>query len=206
MISEAEITIEGVGRNGDGIIVTEVTGGLSLCEPLKREKCGLLDGADRLGAGTPGMKRATCWSRQGAGRLTHQPESVSGRRPFHLRNRVEERSGIGVSRISEDLLGVADFYHLAQIHHGDAVAHVAHRREIMRDHDETDTQLIAQLSEEFQDGRLNRNVQGGHRFIRDNQAGLHGQGASNGDSLTLTSRKRSGVSREGVGRKTDQRQ
>lgn len=59
MISEAKTAIEGLGRNGDvgpGIIVTEVTGGLSLCEPFKREKCGLLDGADRLGAGTPGMK------------------------------------------------------------------------------------------------------------------------------------------------------
>ena len=54
-------------------------------------------------------------------------------REVDLRDRLEEGLGVGMARIAVELLRRCDLDNLAEIHYGDAVAHVLHDAEVVGD-------------------------------------------------------------------------
>ena len=94
----------------------------------------------------PGVEAAT---RRGIDRA----RDVAGQcdpwaRPFHHgvgdRHRGEQRLGVGVLRARVHDLGLALFDDPAEVHHRDAVAHVADDREVVRDEEVRDAELALQ--------------------------------------------------------------
>ena len=57
----------------------------------------------------------------------------------------------------------------AGVHHVHAIGVTRHHTEIVRDDDQRDAAVAGQRLHQFQDLRLNRNVQRGRRLIRDDQ-------------------------------------
>ena len=71
------------------------------------------------------------------------------------------------------------------LHDEDVVAEVMHQGEVVADEDQGQAQLVAQAHQEADDLGLERDVEGGDGFVGDDQVGLEGQGAGDGDPLAL---------------------
>ena len=79
--------------------------------------------------------------------------------------RRKQRVRVQVHRVVEDALRVAHLLHYAEIHHRHAVAHIAHRREVVRDHDVRQPVLLLQVHEQVHYLRANGHIQRGHRLV-----------------------------------------
>lgn len=66
-------------------------------------------------------------------------------------------------------------HHPAEIHHHDPVAEAAHHGQVMTDEQQRQAQARAQVGQQGQDLRLNRNIQRRHRLIRDQKLGTRRQ-------------------------------
>ena len=72
--------------------------------------------------------------------------------------------GVAVERVA---LGHLD--DLAQVHHGDPVGHVLHDRQVVRDEQVRELELLLQVVEEVQDLRLDRDVERRDGFVAHDQ-------------------------------------
>ena len=79
----------------------------------------------------------------------------------------------------------ADLDDLAEVHHGDAVAHVAHDGEVVGDEDHRQAELALQLAQQVEDLGLDRDVEGGDRLVGDDQLRLQRERAGDADPLAL---------------------
>src|SRR4051812_8738018 len=61
------------------------------------------------------------------------------------RNRRKQRLGVGMAWRIADLLGRAGLDHLAAVHHGDAVAHVADHADVVADEDVSEAKLVLKI-------------------------------------------------------------
>ena len=59
----------------------------------------------------------------------------------HPRDRVDERPGVRVPRVPEELVGVGDLDDPAEVHDGDPVAEVLHDGEVVRDEQDAQAEL-----------------------------------------------------------------
>ena len=84
---------------------------------------------------------------------------------------------------------VANFHHLAQVHHQHPVAHVAHHIQVVADEHIGQAKVLFQIQQQIEHLRFHRLVQGRNRLVQDDQARLQGQGAGNVDALALTARQ-----------------
>ena len=71
----------------------------------------------------------------------------------------------------------------ATVHHGDSVRDVSDRREIVRDEKIGELELVAQIRQEIEDRRLNRDVKRGDRFVADDESRIARQCPGNADTL-----------------------
>ena len=110
------------------------------------------------------MERTAGGSDKRARGLTAEPDSMQGWIATHLGYRIEEGSGIGVMGIGEYFAGHPDLHDLAEVHHGDAVTDVANGRKVVRDHEQADSEPIAQICEQLQNRRLHGHVERGDWF------------------------------------------
>ena len=85
----------------------------------------------------------------------------------------------------EELIGLRQLHDLAQVHDGDAVADVAHDREVVGDEDDRQPQLALQLGEQVDDLRLDRDVEGRDGLVGHHELRLQGDGARDADALAL---------------------
>src|SRR5699024_8848973 len=85
-----------------------------------------------------------------------------------------------------DLLFAADLDDLAQVHHADSIGDVPYHREIVRDEDIRQVEIILQLSQQVHDLRLHGYVQRRNRLITDDDFGTQRQPPGNADTLPLT--------------------
>ena len=74
-------------------------------------------------------------------------------------------------------------------HHVDAVGHLAHDAEIMRDEKKGHAHLALELGKKFEDLRLHGHVESGGRLVRDQEIGLVRQRHGDDDALALAARK-----------------
>ena len=84
-----------------------------------------------------------------------------------------------------ELVGVGQLDDLAEVHHRDAVAHVAHDGEVVGDEDQRQPELALQVAQQVEDLRLDRHVERGDRLVGDDQLRLERERARDADALAL---------------------
>ena len=89
--------------------------------------------------------------------------------------------------LAEELLGGGGLDDPAQIHDHDAVGDVLDHREVVADEEVGQAQLVAQLHEEVQHLRLDRDVEGGDGLVAGRTNG-YGRGESGSGTLKRASR------------------
>ena len=99
--------------------------------------------------------------------------------------RREERIGVQVNRVVEDAFGIAHLLHYAEIHNCHAVTHVAHCREVVRDHDVCQPVLLLKVNEQVHYLCANGHVKRGNRLVERDDLRVQREGARNADSLAL---------------------
>ena len=79
------------------------------------------------------------------------------------------------------------------VHDGHPVADVLHHRQVMGDEEIGEAEFLPQRLEQVDDLGLDGDVQGGNRFVRQDEPGLQGQGPGNDDALALAPGKFMGI-------------
>ena len=101
------------------------------------------------------------------------------------RDRGEERLGVGVERVGEEVFGGGDLHQAAEVHHADAVGDVLHHQEVVGDEEVGEAALVLQAAQEVDDLALDRDVERADRLVADDHLGLDGERAGDGDALAL---------------------
>ena len=83
------------------------------------------------------------------------------------RHAAQQRPGVGVLGVLEDLLHRSLLDDLACVHDDHPRAQARDHAHVVRDHDHGSTELSVQVAEQFQDLRLHRDVEGGCRLVGD---------------------------------------
>ena len=137
-----------------------------------------------------GVKTASCWRVRRRREITLQ---LDGRRAFarilDLRDGGQQRLGIGMGGGVQHFGGLAFLDDAAKIHHRDAVTDIADYRDIVRDEQIGQAEFALQLFEQFDDLRLDRDVQRRDRLVADHEFGLHDQRTRDPDPLALPARE-----------------
>ena len=139
--------------------------------------------ADRDSVRAARRKAAAGRRRRGIGRQAFDGLELVAARPVEPRNRAQQAHRIGMARTVEHVVGVALFDQPRGIHHDDAVGVARHHAEIMRDHDQRDIQLARQVLHQFEDLRLDGDVERGGRLVGDDQLGIAGEPDRDHDAL-----------------------
>jgi hypothetical protein len=96
-------------------------------------------------------------------------------------------------------VGGAALDDLALVQDVDAVGHLTHHGEVVRDEQVADPELHLQGAEQVQDLGLHRHVERRHRLVADKQLRLNGQGTGDRNTLAFAARQRRAfVSRRGL--------
>ncbi len=195
-----------VNRKGDGHrswLIVEVAGGQALRRDRAQERA--LDTAAVEGARTARMEMTARrrGKRRGQFAADRLEADVAIVVEDELGHGVEQRLGVGMVGLRVDLLRFAELDDAAEIHDGDAVAHMAHHAQIVADEQAGEIELAAQLQEQIEDLRLDGDIEGGHRLVADQQIGLHGQRAGDGDALALAARELMRIPVGEIGVETD---
>ena len=107
------------------------------------------------------------WKRHAGGGLLGDgtsPESIWRWRPRASRGSatgtaLNSAPVYGWRGLRVELVGVGELDDLAEVHHRDAIAHVAHDREVVRDEDQRQIELALQRPQQVEDLRLDRDVE-----------------------------------------------
>ena len=81
---------------------------------------------------------------------------------------------------------VADLDDLAEVHDGDVVGDVLHDRQVVRDEEVREAELVLQLLEQVEHLRLDRDVERGDRLVADDELRVERERPRDADALTLT--------------------
>ena len=110
-----------------------------------------------------------------------------------MRDGFEQFAGVSVPGAIKDFLGFTILDDFPLIHHSDVIRNVADHREVVGDEDHGEAEFSAQLAQQVEDLGLDGDVEGGDRFVGDDQFRLRGEGAGDGDPLALAAGKLVGV-------------
>ena len=96
-------------------------------------------------------------------------------------NSRNQRAGVVGIWVGADLFGGADLDQFAAMHDGDAIAEIANDGDVVGDENEGQIEAALDLEQQVKDLRADRYVEGGGRFIGDDDARIERQGAGNAD-------------------------
>lgn len=133
------------------------------------------------------VEHATRGRVQGAGNVTleHDPFPLSLHYRVGDRCRGKQRLGVGVQRVLVELSPFGNLHDLTEVHHDHAVTDVPHDGKVVRDEQVCDPELGLQVLQEVDDLGLDRDVQGGHGLVQDDQSRFRGKCARNAEALSL---------------------
>ena len=83
-------------------------------------------------------------------------------------------------------VAIRDLDDAAKVHDRDSVGDVLHHGQVVRHEEQGQIKLGLELGQQVEDLSLDRDVEGGHRFIGDDQAGSQDQSSGDADPLSLT--------------------
>ena len=92
-------------------------------------------------------------------------------------------------RPREQLVARSHLDELPEVHHRDAVAEELHRREVVRDEQAREAELLLQRPEEVEDRCLDGDVERRHRLVGDQQARRDAERPRQADPLALPARE-----------------
>ena len=119
------------------------------------------------------------------------------------RDALQKRLRVGVFGRLEQRLYVRDLDEFAQVHHRDAVADVPDHREVVRDEEIGEAEVVLQIRQQVEDLRLHGDVERARRFVEYQEVGFDGEGAGDADPLALAAGELPGVALEVFGCQTD---
>ncbi len=105
----------------------------------------------------------------------------------------EEMLGVGVFGVGKDLFSIAALNDFAVVHDDEAVTDGADDGEVVGNEKNGEVAPRAEVGEEIEDAGLHGDVEGGDRFVGNEDAGIHCEGAGNGDALALAAGEFGGV-------------
>ena len=105
----------------------------------------------------------------------------------------QQRPGVGVTGLVENLLHGAHLHDLTAIEDGHTLGNVGNNAQVMGDIHGGEAQLVLQILDEPDDLSLNGHVQSGGGLVTDQDLGLAGQGDGDNDTLTHTAGVLEGV-------------
>ena len=153
----------------------------------KRDEPRLGIGRDGEGRGPPGRIR---------GLTLHQSGEIEPLRRIGLRDSRQQRVGVRVDGIAEQHFARRHLDDLAGAHHHDPVGDIVHHREVVRDEQIGDFELLLQILQQVEDLGLDRDIQRRDRLVADQELGLERQRPRNTDALALTAGETVGVAVE----------
>ena len=109
-------------------------------------------------------------------------QSIAGLQP---RNRRQQRLRVRMRRRREERLGRRHFDEPAAIHHGHAIADLAHQPQIVRDEEIGQAEALLQIEQQIDDLRLHRHVERRHRLVAHDERRLERERARHADALAL---------------------
>ena len=145
----------------------------------------LLGGAQVGGARAPGAEPAPARRADRRRRLALDGGGSPRGTRLGGRDRVEQRLGVRVQRLPVHRLAGPDLAQLAQVHHRHPVADLLDQRQVVRDEQVGKAEFGAQPLEEVEHLGLDEHVERGDRLVADQQRGLQGHRAGDGDALRL---------------------
>src|SRR5258707_792134 len=162
--------------------LVEVAGGMAAGGDLPQRR--RLEAAALHRMGTAGMEVTTGGRVEGRGYLAlHRLEAAPAL--IESWDLGEKRLGIGMVRLPEQLLGGRALDDAAQVHDQDAVGDVLDDAEVVADEEIGQVQLLAEPDEEIDDLRLDRDVEGRHRLVADDELRVDRQRPGDADALPL---------------------
>ncbi len=173
----------------------------------------IFDLADRLRDRAPGAEPA-------AGRYPQRARGVTGdgwaavggavapgrRVVGQLRDGGKQPLGVGVPWVGEQPLGRCDLDDPAQVHDRDPVAEVPDDGQVVRDEQQGQAELAAQVAQQVQDRGLDADVQGRYRLVGHQDLGAQRQGPRDRHPLPLPAGELPGVGAQRVFPEPDQRE
>ena len=103
----------------------------------------------------------------------------------HLGRGREQAGRVGMSRLGEQLFGLADLDDRAEIHDGHAMRQMPDHAQVVGDEEDRQMQSALQVQQEIDDLRLHGDVERGHDLVGDQQVRLDRERASDADALAL---------------------
>ena len=132
------------------------------------------------------MKKGCCCCSDGA---FQKAGAGLGSSVFQTEAGGEELLRIGVTGAGKKALSFVFFDDDAVVQNGDAVTEVAHDIQIMRNKEAGEVEIAAQALKKVQDLRLDAQIQGRNRLVRNQELGARDEGAADGRTLALTAGK-----------------
>src|SRR5579872_63880 len=163
--------------------------------------------AGRKRIGTARVERATSRQIRGTWNLALEDRLLRPDRRLGLRNHrdgSEERARVGVRRGLEQPPDGARLDEPAKIENADAAHEIAHETEIVRDEDVGEAERAAEVDQELDDLRLDRDVERGSRLVKHQKLRLRGERARDRHPLLLPAGELVGVTDAEVGRQLDE--
>ena len=103
--------------------------------------------------------------------LTHEHDPVARLIGMRGQSGGEEGLSIGMGGARGDILRRSHFDDAPQIHHGDRVAHVRHRRQVVGDEEVGEAQVPLEIAQEVQDLGADGDIERGDRLVEDHEPG-----------------------------------
>ena len=133
------------------------------------------------------------WNRQPDGGLAGDGRSpvsrMRSRRVLHdrvrHRHRRHQRPGVRVQRLGVEPVARRLLDQRAQVHHADPVGDVPDHREVVRDDQVGQAEVVLQVLQQVDHLGLDRDVERGDRLVGDDQVGLERQRPGDADALPL---------------------
>src|SRR6266567_2820653 len=175
-------------------------------DPMRRHgflEDRFLDAASIESIGAAGMKAASRGNLDRAGHVTGQNKPFSLDGGIRHRNGREQRFGVRVQRIAEQLPGRCDLDDPAEIHHGDPMADVLDHGEIVRDKEIRQAELALQIGEQVDDLRLHRDIERRDGLVAHDQLRSRRQSPRDAEALPLPAREFVRVLGHLIGSKAD---
>src|SRR6476659_811250 len=145
--------------------------------------------ADFLGMWAAWVQMASGRWGEWAGRIARQDAASLARTRRQRRYGRQQGLRIGMARLGEEPLGGRAFDDAAEIHDGNARRDMLHHRQIVADEDVSEAKSLLQILKQVQDLTADRDVEGGHRLVADDQLRLHRQCTGDGNALALAARE-----------------
>ena len=99
---------------------------------------------------------------------------------------LKQSLGVRMQRLGEELLGRRLLDDPAQIHDGDVLADVAHHRQVVRDEQVGEPEILLQTHQQVENLRLDRDVERRDRLVGDDEVRLDGERPRDADALPLS--------------------